>query len=149
MPKRATTHKPPSTLMRPSVQPARLTRHQRGYTNVWARYSKQRLQEHPFCESCDLEGTATLGEVTDHRLPPTSPTDPLFWDPTNHQTLCKPHHDAKTAREDGGFGNVKRSRLAALAQEMTSHTLTKAKVRKLARAGVRSCVDELRGKQRG
>lgn len=29
----------------------------------------------------------------------------LFWDQNNWQALCKPHHDAKTAREDGGFGN--------------------------------------------
>lgn len=32
----------------------------------------------------------------------------LFWDQDNWQALCKPHHDAKTAREDGGFGNRRR-----------------------------------------
>jgi len=28
----------------------------------------------------------------------------MFWDERNWQALCKPCHDAKTAREDGGFG---------------------------------------------
>ena len=29
----------------------------------------------------------------------------LFWNASNWQALCKRCHDAKTAREDGGFGN--------------------------------------------
>ncbi|WP_456243258.1 HNH endonuclease [Thermacetogenium phaeum] len=28
----------------------------------------------------------------------------LFWDESNWQALCKPCHDSKTAREDGGWG---------------------------------------------
>jgi 5-methylcytosine-specific restriction protein A len=28
----------------------------------------------------------------------------LFWDSKNWQSLCKHHHDVKTATEDGGFG---------------------------------------------
>ncbi|MEK4520001.1 hypothetical protein NSS64_32480 [Paenibacillus sp. FSL H8-0122] len=32
--------------------------------------------------------------------------DPLlFWDRSNWQGLCGPHHSDKTVREDGGFGN--------------------------------------------
>lgn len=27
-----------------------------------------------------------------------------MWDECNWQPLCKPCHDSKTAREDGGFG---------------------------------------------
>jgi 5-methylcytosine-specific restriction protein A len=32
----------------------------------------------------------------------------LFWDRTNWQSLCGPCHSAKTAAEDGGFGNARR-----------------------------------------
>jgi 5-methylcytosine-specific restriction protein A len=28
----------------------------------------------------------------------------LFWDTTNWQALCKPHHDQKTAKETGWKG---------------------------------------------
>jgi 5-methylcytosine-specific restriction protein A len=30
----------------------------------------------------------------------------LFWDNTNWQAMAKECHDAKTAREDGGFGRA-------------------------------------------
>lgn len=85
----------------------RLTRTQRGYSNRWARYSKQRLQQHPWCAECEREGVVMPGAVTDHIVPPKG-DEALFWDESNHQTLCKRHHDSKTAREDGGFGNKKR-----------------------------------------
>jgi len=42
--------------------------------------------------------------VVDHIVPHRGDRA-LFWDTSNWQPLCKPHHDAKTAREDGGFGN--------------------------------------------
>lgn len=32
----------------------------------------------------------------------------LFWDRTNWRGMAKVCHDAKTAREDGGFGNAPR-----------------------------------------
>nr|DAE96978.1 MAG TPA: HNH endonuclease [Caudoviricetes sp.] len=33
----------------------------------------------------------------------------LFWDMSNWQALCHNCHSAKTAREDGGFGNKRGS----------------------------------------
>jgi 5-methylcytosine-specific restriction protein A len=39
----------------------------------------------------------------DHKVPHRGDQD-LFWDTSNWQSLCKPCHSAKTAREDGGFG---------------------------------------------
>jgi len=83
------------------------TRTERGYTNAWLRYSQRRLAEHPLCERCKTNGRYTAATVTDHKLPHRGIPD-LFWDPTNHQSLCKPCHDTKTAREDGGFGNAER-----------------------------------------
>ena len=40
----------------------------------------------------------------DHIIPVEGPLDPLFWDETNWQSLCHPHHSRKTNAEDGGFG---------------------------------------------
>lgn len=42
--------------------------------------------------------------VVDH-ITPHGGDVALFWDVANWQGLCKAHHDEKTAREDGGFGN--------------------------------------------
>lgn len=46
----------------------------------------------------------TAGTVVDHIIPHRGNYD-LFWNQDNWQTLCKLHHDQKTAREDGGFGH--------------------------------------------
>ena len=44
-------------------------------------------------------------EVVDHRIPHKGDRV-LFYDADNLQALCKPLHDSKTAREDGGFGRA-------------------------------------------
>jgi 5-methylcytosine-specific restriction protein A len=55
------------------------------------------LKARPFCELCGAPSTDV-----DHRVPRRrGGTD--HW--ANLQALCHPHHSAKTAREDGGFGN--------------------------------------------
>ena len=45
--------------------------------------------------------------IVDHIVPHKGDLA-LFYDQTNWQSLCKRHHDIKTAAEDGGFGNKKR-----------------------------------------
>jgi hypothetical protein len=40
--------------------------------------------------------------VVDHIVPHSGDHD-LFWSAANHQTLCEPCHNRKTATEDGGF----------------------------------------------
>jgi 5-methylcytosine-specific restriction protein A len=42
--------------------------------------------------------------VVDHKIPHKGDMK-LFWDRSNWQSLCKCHHDIKTATEDGGFGH--------------------------------------------
>jgi 5-methylcytosine-specific restriction protein A len=42
-------------------------------------------------------------QVVDHKEPHHGQHD-LFWNPANHQALCKPCHDRKTVRENEGFG---------------------------------------------
>jgi 5-methylcytosine-specific restriction protein A len=55
------------------------------------------LELHPLCAECDKEGQVTAGHVVDHITP--------LWKggaddyETNGQTLCNPHHDAKSKAE--------------------------------------------------
>ena len=81
---------------------------QRGYDARWQKYSVWYRQRNPLCVHCLAEGRLTSvehGGHVDHITPVTGPDDPLFWDPTNHQSLCTSCHSVKTASEDGGFGN--------------------------------------------
>jgi 5-methylcytosine-specific restriction protein A len=50
------------------------------------------------------DGKVTPATVVDHIIPHKGNHE-LFWDAKNHQPLCKRHHDIKTCKEDGGFGN--------------------------------------------
>lgn len=75
----------------------------RGYNHRWAKYSRAWLARNPLCEYCKANGVTTPATVTDHIIPHKG-DQRLFWDPTNHQSLCKSCHDHKTATEDGGFG---------------------------------------------
>jgi len=68
--------------------------------------SKCGLKEH----DCLAESKTTVATIVDHRKPwQTGRTEAekyrLFWDPSNHQSLCTTHHSRKTATEDGGCGN--------------------------------------------
>lgn len=76
----------------------------RGYSSAWDKASERYRHEHPRCVKCLAEGRVTSSEVTDHIIPYRGDQS-LFWDESNWQALCKRCHDAKTAAEDGGFGN--------------------------------------------
>lgn len=66
------------------------------------------LAIHPLCAECQKHGCLAAATVVDHIVPHRG--DPaLFYNQDNWQTLCKPCHDAKTATEDGGFGNRRRT----------------------------------------
>lgn len=79
----------------------------RGYDRRWRQARALYLAEHPLCALCMGEGATTRAEVVDHKRPHRG-DQALFWDVGNWQALCKRHHDAKTSREDGGFGNTPR-----------------------------------------
>ncbi|KZL93955.1 HNH endonuclease [Clostridium magnum DSM 2767] len=74
------------------------------YNSRWYKLRKQFLLKHPLCEECKREGIVTAAEVVDHIIPHKG-NEELFWDESNWQSLCKHHHDVKTAKEDGRFGN--------------------------------------------
>jgi 5-methylcytosine-specific restriction protein A len=77
----------------------------RGYTGAWERARAAYLRKHPLCKHCGEAGRIEPATVVDH-IKPHRGDRALFWDSANWQPLCKPHHDAKTAREDGGFGRT-------------------------------------------
>lgn len=112
MPTRPPIHNPAGqrTIKRVTLaryrQSSRRKEHQRLYDWAWRRYSKARLERYPWCVLCAEEGTPSLATCTDHKIPHEG-NPALFNDPNNHQSLCKWHHDRKTALEDGGFGRKK------------------------------------------
>jgi len=73
------------------------------YGSRWQRYRSAYIHRHPLCKRCQLVGRMTMAQVVDHITPHKGDIN-AFWDPANHQPLCKPCHDRKTATEDGGFG---------------------------------------------
>ena len=56
------------------------------------------LLREPFCSECAKQGRRTRATVVDHVTPHRGDWL-LFIDPANHQSLCKHHHDKKTAKE--------------------------------------------------
>jgi 5-methylcytosine-specific restriction protein A len=86
---------------------ARPTARQRGYGARWEKARKAWLAAHPLCALCERHGRIKGAGIVDHIRPHRGDMG-LFWDSTNWQSLCKPCHDIKTAREDGGFGNARR-----------------------------------------
>jgi 5-methylcytosine-specific restriction protein A len=71
-------------------------------TPQWRALRAQQLDAQPHCE---VRGCMNHATVVDHRTPHHGQQH-LFFDPANLQSMCKVHHDSKTARHDGGFGNA-------------------------------------------
>lgn len=82
----------------------RLDSRKRGYTWRWQKARAWYLAEHPLCTACLVEGKSKAATVVDH-IDPHKGDQVKFWNMDNWQALCKRCHDAKTAKEDGGFGH--------------------------------------------
>lgn len=82
----------------------RQTAAERSYDSRWRKAREGYLKAHPLCVHCLKENQYTPATVVDHIIPHKGDKK-LFWDRNNWQSLCKRHHDIKTASEDGGFGN--------------------------------------------
>lgn len=102
------TLKPTLSVLRPTLPTigrkswrAGKTTNERGYTYRWQQYRKRFLFAHPLCVYCEREGRVELAEVVDH-IRPHGGNDELFWNPENHQGLCKRHHDSQKQREERG-----------------------------------------------
>lgn len=61
-------------------------------TAGWRTLRRRQLQREPLCCLCDLLGITKAAEIVDHKRPHKG-NPALFFDATNLQSLCKPHHD--------------------------------------------------------
>ncbi len=74
------------------------TKQERGYGGQWSRLSLMIRKQRPLCEHC----TAAPSEEVDHIVPFSGLNDPLRFDVTNLQALCRPCHHAKTKQQRQG-----------------------------------------------
>lgn len=66
---------------------------------IWRdRLRPAQLLREPFCRECSKAGRRVRASVVDHITPHRGDWS-LFTDESNLQSLCKYHHDQKTARE--------------------------------------------------
>jgi 5-methylcytosine-specific restriction endonuclease McrA len=72
--------------------------HARGYSSKWAAYSKARLRKHPWCVKCGEPAT-----VTNHIISAKARPD-LFWEKSNHESLCTRCNLRQNIEREGGFG---------------------------------------------
>ncbi|MGA6183373.1 HNH endonuclease signature motif containing protein [Stenotrophomonas sp. NPDC077421] len=108
MPSRAPRHRPHGGAVKQHAPPERNRQAERALatnSTYWLRLRAVVLSQSPLCVACMAEGRTTAASHVDHR-----DGDSRNNDLSNLQGLCRPCHSAKTAREDGGFGNRRASR---------------------------------------
>ena len=79
---------------------------QRGYGYKWQQYRLRFLQSNPLCNFCMKDNRVAEATVVDH-IKPHQGDMKLFWDSSNHQSLCKLCHDSikqKIERNHAGTG---------------------------------------------
>jgi 5-methylcytosine-specific restriction protein A len=76
----------------------RLSSTERGYDALWNKRRHIYLIHNSLCMECLKEGRTEVATVVDHIIPHKG-NKTLFWDESNWQSLCKMHHDQKTAKE--------------------------------------------------
>lgn len=69
----------------------------RGYGGRWQAYRERYLTEHPLCVMHQAQGRVVAASVVDH-IEPHRGDHKLFWNPKNHQALCKSCHDSHKQR---------------------------------------------------
>lgn len=75
------------------------TTSERGYGFKWQKARADFLKRHPFCRMCEEGGLIIEATVVDHRIPHRG-DQALFWDKTNWQSLCAPHHSGEKQRQE-------------------------------------------------
>lgn len=78
-------------------------------TKEWKSTRAAQLLAYPYCADCAELGTSVKATVVDHREPHKGDAK-LFFKRSNLVSLCRNHHNRKTAKHDGGFGNPIRSK---------------------------------------
>lgn len=75
-------------------------------TPAWKKLRKAKLSHTPLCEYCP-PGREVAAKHVDHRKAIKAGGDPWAWD--NLVSCCPACHNRKTAKQDGAFGNPKRT----------------------------------------
>lgn len=75
----------------------------RGYGSAWQKAAALHLARHPLCVRC-----SDLATLVDHIHPVLGPADTGFFEPANHQSLCRRCHAVKT-HADRRAGLTRRS----------------------------------------
>jgi len=71
----------------------------RGYGSRWRKVRLDGLKNEPLCRECKAKGITKAATDRDHIKPVRGKDDPLFWEPSNHQSLCHECHSRKTMNE--------------------------------------------------
>lgn len=66
-------------------------------TARWQRVRARHLATHPLCVMCEAEGLINEASIVHHVIDVADRPD-LAFNESNHQSLCKRHHDSETAR---------------------------------------------------
>jgi 5-methylcytosine-specific restriction enzyme A len=102
MPLKPSLHRPPGFKSTAEVKRAlereRPSAARRGYGARWRCARAAYLARNPLCVRCQAQERIWAATVVDHVVPHRGDKR-LFWDEGNWAALCKPCHDAKTARE--------------------------------------------------
>jgi len=112
MPFKNKSHADRQALIRPHVVEKGKTKKVRRkdskrYNKRWRKLSELIRTNEPLCRECKKYNRTTLAKCVDHIKPIELGGDMM--DPANLQPLCYSCHNAKTAREDGGFLNPKKT----------------------------------------
>lgn len=73
----------------------------RGYDRRWQEYRRVYLRQHPLCAMCKAKGKVTPATVVDH-IDPHRGDEAKFWAESNHQPLCRWHHNSVKQRMEVG-----------------------------------------------
>jgi 5-methylcytosine-specific restriction protein A len=72
------------------------------YGGEWPAVRERHLREFPWCAVCQAMGQRVPAVDVDH-IVRCKPTSALFWQRSNHRSLCKTHHASKSGREAHGL----------------------------------------------
>jgi 5-methylcytosine-specific restriction enzyme A len=79
----------------------------RGYDADWQQLRRAILEAEPSCRECRRQGRATIATTVDH-IETIRDAPERRLDPSNCQPMCRPCHQTKTIRHDGGLGKPRR-----------------------------------------
>lgn len=79
----------------------------RGYGYKWRKARAVFLSkpENVFCVMCKAQGRMVAATVVDH-IKAHKDDQALFWDESNWQPLCKPHHDSTKQRIESSGAQI-------------------------------------------